>query len=153
MPFFFLGYFMRGKNLFLPRKYKPLCLLFLFFSFAIPIIFPQYMGSLTHDSSYVSYYDAIRRLLVFCLSIPMSLAFINVCINRPWIARQGQLTMQYYIYHAVVLYPFLEIMSRFGFPLSVLTVILYILVITIGIGILSYLPNFSKFTNPSLFLK
>ena len=26
MPFYFLGYFMRGKNLFLPRKYKPLCL-------------------------------------------------------------------------------------------------------------------------------
>lgn len=153
LPFFFLGYYMRDKNLFLPEKYKPLCLLFLILSFAIPIFYSQFLGSLTHDSSYVCYNDAIKRLLVFCLSIPMSLAFINVCIDRPWIARQGQLTMQYYIYHAVVLYPFLEIMSKFGFPLSVLTAILYTLIITIGIGFLSYLPNFNKFTNPSLFLK
>jgi len=153
LPFFFLGYYMRDKNLFLPKIYKPLCLLFLILSFAIPLFYSQYLGSLTHDGSYVCYYDAIRRLIVFGLSIPMSLAFINVCINRPWIARQGQLTMQYYIYHALVLYPFLEIMSKFGFPLSLLTAIFYTLVITILIGILSYLPNFSKFTNPSLFLK
>jgi fucose 4-O-acetylase-like acetyltransferase len=153
LPFFFLGYYMRGKNLFLPEKYKLLCLLFLILSFAIPLFYSQYLGSLTHDISYVCYNDAIRRLLVFCLSIPVSLAFINVCINRPWIARQGQLTMQYYIYHAVVLYPFLEIMSKFGLPSSLLTAILYTIVITIGIGILSYLPYFNKFTNPSLFLK
>lgn len=153
LPFFFLGYYMRGKNLFLPEKYKPRCLLFLILSIAIPLFYSQYLGSLTHDISYVCYNDAIRRLLVFCLSIPVSLAFINVCINRPWIARQGQLTMQYYIYHAVVLYPFLEIMSKFGLPSSLLTAILYTIVITIGIGILSYLPYFNKFTNPSLFLK
>ena len=29
MPFFFLGYYMRGKNIYLPKKYKPLSFLFL----------------------------------------------------------------------------------------------------------------------------
>lgn len=152
LPFFFLGFCMRGKNLFLPEKYKPLCLLFLVLSFAIPIFFSQYLGSLTHDDSYVCYYDAIKRLFVFGLSIPMSLAFINVCINRSWIARQGLLTMQYYIYHALVIFPFMEVMGKFGFPSSFFTAILYTIIITTGIGFLSYLPNFSKFTNPSLFL-
>lgn len=153
MPYFFLGYYMKGKNLFLSGKYKPLCLLFLILSISIPLYFSKYLGCLTYDKSYVNYYDAIRIMLVFCLSIPMSIAFINVCINKPWIARQGQLTMQYYIYHALVLFPFLEVMSKLGFPSSLFTAILYTVIITMGIGIASRLPNFSKYTNPSQFLK
>ena len=153
MPFFFLGYFMKDKNLFLPQKYKSLCFVFLIISFAIPIFFSQYLGSMTHADPYGNKLGAIQRIIVFSLSIPMSLAFINICPNTKWIAKQGKLTMQYYLYHALVIPPLMVVVTVLGIPFSLFTAILYTLIITIGIGVILYLPYIGKLTNPSLFIK
>lgn len=153
MPFFFLGYCMKGKNLFLPPKYKPLCFLFLILTIAIPLFFPQYLGSLTHAAPYGNVYGAVKRMIVFALAIPMSIAFINVCPNKPLIARQGRLTMQYFIYHALVIPPIMIVAGKLNIPMSFVSAIILTIVITLGIGIASRLPNFTKFTNPSSFFK
>ena len=157
LVFFFLGYYMKNKNIFLPQRYRPLCFLFLIIAFIIPLFCPQYLGNLRHADPYDSYYDAFKRLFAFCLSIPMSLAFLNVCISRPWFARQGQLTMQYYLYHSIIIVcgttPFLILVHKFGITSLLLIAIIYSIAITIVIGVLSYIPNFKYFTNPSVILK
>lgn len=157
MPFFFLGYYMKNKNIFLPQRYRPLCLLFIIIAFVIPLFCPQYLGNLRHADPYDSYYDAFKRLFAFCLSIPMSLAFLNVCINKSWFARQGRFTMQYYLYHSLIIVwgttPFMIIMHKFGITSLLLISIIYSIAITIVIGVLSYIPNFKYFTNPSFLLK
>ena len=153
MPFFFLGYFMRGKNIYLPNKYKPFGFLFLALTITIPLFFPQYLGNLTHTAHYGSIYSATRRMFVFGLATLMSIAFINTCPNKPWVARQGRFTMQYYIYHAMVITPLMIIASKLNITASFVSAIIYTAVMTIGIGIASRLPNFTKFTNPSSFLK
>ena len=158
LPFFFLGYCMRGKNLFLPKKYQPLCFLFLILMVAVPLFFPQYLGILTHSIPFGSIYDggfynAAKRMIVFSLAIPMSIAFINVCPNNPWIARQGRLTMQYFIYHALAIIPLIVITMELNIPMSFVTATIYIIVLTVGIGMASRLSYFTKFTNPSSFLK
>jgi fucose 4-O-acetylase-like acetyltransferase len=158
MPFFFLGYCMRGKNLFLPKKYQPLCFMFLILMVAVPLYYPQYLGILTHSIPFGSIYDggfynAAKRMIVFSLAIPMSIAFINVCPNKPWIARQGRLTMQYFIYHALAIIPLIVITMELNIPMSFVTATIYIIVLTVGIGMASRLPYFTKFTNPSSFLK
>jgi len=158
MPFFFLGYYMRGKNLFLPKKYKPLCFLFLILMVAAPLYYPQYLGILTHSIPFGSIYDggfynAAKRMIVFSLAIPMSIAFINVCPNNPWIARQGRLTMQYFIYHALAIIPLIVITMELNIPMSFVTATIYTIVLTVGLGIASRLTYFTKFTNPSSFLK
>ena len=157
MPFFFLGYYMKNKNIFLPQRYRPLCLLFLIIAFVVPLFCPQYLGNLRHADPYDNYYDAFKRLFAFCLSIPMSLAFLNVCISRPWFARQGQLTMQYYLYHSIIIVcgttPFLILVHKFGITSLLLIAIIYSIAITIVIGVLSYIPIFKYFTNPSVILK
>ena len=158
LPFFFLGYCMRGKNLFLPKKYQPLCFMFLILMVAVPLFFPQYLGILTHSIPFGSIYDggfynAAKRMIVFSLAIPMSIAFINVCPNNPWIARQGRLTMQYFIYHALAIIPLIVITMELNIPMSFFTATIYIIVLTVGIGMASRLSYFTKFTNPSSFLK
>lgn len=158
MPFFFLGYCMRGKDICLPKKYKPLSFLFLILMVAVPLFFPQYLGVLTHSIPFGSIYDggiynAIKRMIVFSLAIPMSIAFINVCPNKPWIARQGRLTMQYFIYHALAIIPLMVITSELNIPMTFVTAIIYTIVLTVGLGLASRLTYFTKFTNPSSFLK
>ena len=158
LPFFFLGYCMRGKNLFLPKKYQPLCFLFLILMVAVPLYYPQYLGILTHSIPFGSIYDgglynAAKRMIVFSLAIPMSIAFINVCPNNPWIARQGRLTMQYFIYNALAIIPLIVITMELNIPMSFVTAIIYTIVLTVGLGIASRLTYFTKFTNPSSFLK
>lgn len=153
MPFFFLGYYMRGKNLFLPDKYKPLSLIFLILVFVLLILFQQHYSSLYHYNPYKNSYETIYRIILFILSIPMSVAFLNLCIVTPWIIRQGKLTMQYYIYHVIAVLLLMLIVKGLGVPSSFITAMVYTVVITIGIGIASYLPYFEKFTNPSSFLK
>ena len=103
MPFFFCGYYMRDINLFLPDKFKPLCIVFLIAMFAIPIFVPQHLGDLPHADPYSNVYVAVKRLFVFAIAIPMSIAFINVCYNTSWIAQQGRMSMHYYIFHALIL--------------------------------------------------
>ena len=152
MPFFFLGYCMRNKNLFLPPKYQKLYFLFFISFLIIPVFFPNILN-LKYDNPYRSNYDALSRIFAFAIAIPMSLSFINICPNRPWIAKQGKLTMQYYIYHALIIPPFVRIVDKFNLPTSLLAALFYIAIIIIGIGIASYLPCFKKFTNPSLFYR
>jgi fucose 4-O-acetylase-like acetyltransferase len=158
MPFFFLGYYMRGKNICLPKKYKPLSFLFLILMVAVPLFFPQYLGILTHEIPFGSIndggiYNAIKRMIVFSLAIPMSIAFINVCPNTPWIARQGRLTMQYFIYHALLIIPLMVITIELNIPMSFVLATIYIIILTVGLGLASRLKYFTKFTNPSSFLK
>ena len=158
MPFFFLGYYMRGKNIYLPKKYKPLSFLFLILMVAVPLFFPQYLGILTHEIPFGSIndggiYNAIKRMIVFSLAIPMSIAFINVCPNTPWIARQGRLTMQYFIYHALLIIPLMVITIELNIPMSFVLATIYIIILTVGLGLASRLKYFTKFTNPSSFLK
>ncbi len=153
MPFFFLGYYMRGKNIYLPDRYKPFSLLLLISVIAVPLFFPQFLGDLCHADPYGSAYGALKRMFTFGLAILMSIAFINVCPNKPWIAQQGRLTMQYYIYHALAITPLMVIASKLNIPMSFGSATIYTIVMTIGIGIASRLPYFAKFTNPSSFFK
>ncbi len=153
MPFFFIGYYMRGKNLFLPSKYKIVCALFLLFTILIPIFFPQYLGDLNQAEPYNNPFYVYCRILIYGLSIPMSIAFMNLCPTNMWIAKQGKLTIQYYIYHAFIIYILMKIVTKFGLPTSFGAAIAYVLLIMIVIGLLLKIPLFSKLTNPSLFFK
>lgn len=152
MPFFFLGYYLRSKNLFLPNKYKPFCVIFLVAMFAIPIFFP-YLGSLRHADPYLDVFEAVNRMIVFVLAFLMSIAFINVCYNTPWIARQGRMTMQYYIYHALMILPIMAIVGRLDIPMTFVTAFIVTIVIIIGIDTVLKIPYTQLLTNPSLFIK
>ncbi len=152
MPFFFLGYCMKGRNIILPKKYRPLSLIFLFTITLILIFFHNHLGSLMHSTPYKTIYGALNRITVFFLAIPMSLAFINICPINTWTAHQGELTMQYYIYHTLAITPLMIIADKLAIPMSFFSAIFFVFIITIGIQIMSHLPNFRKFTNPSSFL-
>lgn len=149
MPFFFLGYYMKGKNLYLPDKYKLFCFLLLILMIIVPLYFPQCLGSLTYIAPYDSIYGAIEKIFVFFLAILMSIAFINICPNTSWTVQQGKLTMQYYIYHPLAIYVLMAIVGKLNIPMSFVSATIYTLSITVGIGIASRFPYFTKFTNPS----
>lgn len=153
MPFFFLGYCMKGKKIYIAEKYKPLSFAFLIFSFCIPLLVPQYLCDIFHAYPYENCYYTISRLFIFFISIPMSFAFINVCPSTLWTAQQGKLTMQYLIYHALLIPPLMIIVCKLNIPMSFTTIIICTLLITIGIGVASRLSYFKKLTNPSLFFK
>ena len=133
MPFFFLGYYMKGKNIFLPKKFRLFSTIFLISMICIPLFYPQYLGSLTHHAPYGDYHNMFRRIFVFCLSIPMSLAFINICPNTPWSAQQGRYTMQYYIYHGLIIPPLMIFIHQLNVPLSLLISVICTTIIAIGI--------------------
>ena len=147
MPFFFLGYCMRDKNIFLPNRYKPLCLIFLLLTISIPFLFPQYLGSMLHAGPYKSILAAIKRILVFSLSIPISFAFINVCFNNHRIAKQGMMTMQYYIYHAFMVTILMTTIDKLNISVSFIHAIAFSLAIISVIGMLLHLSFFRKLTN------
>lgn len=151
MPFFFLGYYMRGKNLYLPDKYKPHCMVFLIMMFAIPLFFPQYIGNLKHADPYGSIYGAAIRMIDFSLAIPMSIAFINVCYNTTWMARQGRMTMQYYICHALIIPLVMMVVRKLDIPMSFATATGITIGIVIGICLILKIPYVKRLTNPSLF--
>ena len=128
MPFFFLGYYMKGKNLYLPDKYKPFCAVFLIVIFALLSFYPHRIDNLLNAFPYKNIYGAAIRMIAFAVAIPMSIAFINVCYYTPWIARQGRLTMQYYLYHAliippnsaVIIPPLIMIADKLNIPMSLI---------------------------------
>ena len=105
MPFFFLGYYMKGKNLYLPDKYKLFCGMFLLAILAILFFYPHRLNDLKYSAPYKNMIGAAIRMTVFGLAVPMSAAFINVCPHTRWTARQGRMTLQYYIYHALMVPP------------------------------------------------
>jgi len=157
MPFFFLGYYMKGKNLYLPDKYKPLCIVFLIAIFAILFIYPHRITYLLYATPYKSIYGAAIRMLAFVVAIPMSIAFINVCYHTSWIARQGRMSLQYYIYHAllippnssVIMPPLIAIASMMNVPMNFVTAVFIVTGITIVIALALKIPYVKSLTNPS----
>ena len=153
MPFFFLGYCMKGNNIYLPKKYRPLCILLLISVIVVPLFFPRYLGDLCHADPYGNAYGALKRIFTFSLAILMSIAFINICPNIPWATKQGKLTMQYYIYHALAITPIIIIVSKINIPMIFISAVIYIIILTIGIGIMLQLKFFKKLTNLSTLKK
>lgn len=159
MPFFFLGYYMKGKNLYLPDKYKPFCAVFLIVIFALLSFYPHRIDNLLNAFPYKNIYGAAIRMIAFAVAIPMSIAFINVCYYTPWIARQGRLTMQYYLYHAliippnsaVIIPPLIMIADKLNIPMSFISAVIIIIVTIIGIGLILKIPYIKMLTNPSSF--
>lgn len=160
MPFFFLGYYMKGRNLYLPDKYKSFCVVFLIVFFAILFFYPHRINDLLYATPYKSIYGAAIRMIAFAVAIPMSIAFINVCYYTTWTARQGRLTMQYYLYHAliipnnsaIIIPPLIMIAGKLNIPMSFLTAAIITVIITIGIGIVLNIPYVKMLTNPSQFI-
>lgn len=160
MPFFFLGYYMKGKNLYLQDKYKPFCVVFLIVFIAILFFYPHRIKDLLYATPYRSIYGAAIRMIAFAVAIPMSIAFINACYYTTWIARQGRLTMQYYIYHAliippnaaVIIPPLILIADKLNIPMTFISAVIIIIVITIGISLILKIPYVRMLTNPSLFV-
>ena len=159
MPFFFLGYFMKGKNLYLPNKYKLLCIVFLLVILAILFFYPHRNSYLLYATPYKSIYGVVIRVVAFILAIPMSIAFINVCYNTPWIAQQGRMSMQYYIYHALVIPPMsariipplILIADKMNVPMTFYTAVAIIIITTIVLSLILKIPYVKMLTNPSSF--
>ena len=161
MPFFFLGYYMKGKNLYLPDKYKLLCLVFLVVILAVLFFYPHRINDLKFAAPYKSIYGAAIRMVVFGLAVPMSIAFINVCYHSSWTARQGRMTLQYYIYHALIvppnssliIPPLIMIAEELSIPMIFITAAFIIIITTVGLGVVLQIPCVKIFTNPSLFFE
>ena len=158
MPFFFLGYYMKGKSLYLPDKYRPLCVVFLSGILAVIFFYPHRIGYLTYATPYSNIYGVMIRMLAFILAVPMSIAFLNVCSHTPWIARQGRKTLQYYIYHgliippnsALIIPPFILVACKLNIPMTILTAIIIAMAIVIGLSFILKVSYVKMLTNPSL---
>lgn len=153
LPFFCVGYCMRGKNIFLPSKYRLWCALFLILTMFVPLLFGDCLGDLNRADPYNDIYDMLSRGLVFVLATAMSVAFLNVCPYSKWFAEQGRHTMQFYIYHAFMTIAFVEIGSRLGVPASFYTATMYTVIIIAIIYLLLKKRVFKQLTNPSLLIK
>ena len=153
MPFFFLGYYMRGKNLYLPDKYKPFSIIFLMVIFVILFFFPHRMRYLLHAYPYGNINGAAIRMIAFSLVVPTAIAFMNVCYTTSWVTQQGRMSMQYYIYHALIIPPLMVAIGMLNIPMSFITAIIVTIVITMGIYFALKVPYFKMMTNPSSFFK
>ena len=159
MPFFFLGYYMKGKNLYLPDKYRLLCILFLIGILAILFFYPHRIKYLLYYAPYKNIYGAAIRMIAFVIAIPMSLAFLRVCYHTPWIARQGRLSMQYYIYQgliipgnsAPIIPPLIVAAGKLNIPMTFITAVIITIVIIIGLSFILKIPYLRMLTNPSSF--
>lgn len=159
MPFFFLGYYMKGRNLYLPDKYKLLCVVFLIAILTILFFYPHRITYLLYATPYKSIYGVVIRVVAFILAIPMSIAFINVCYNTPWIAQQGRMSMQYYVYHALIIPPmsapiippFILVAGKMNIPMTFYTAVAIIILTTIGLSLILKIPCVKMLTNPSAF--
>ena len=154
-PFFFMGYFMKNKNIYIPDKYKPYSIVFLITIFVVLLFTPHYITDLfNYSKPYSSIYGAVVRMMVFALAYPMSIAFVNICYNTPWIAQQGRMSMQYYIYHALILFPLMSVLDKMDLTMSFITATIITIGITLGIGILLKFPYIRVLTTPSsIFVK
>lgn len=148
LPFFFMGYYMRGKKIYFSSKCKIYCLLFLLITvFILPFI-SQYLGDLTRANLYVNVHCMVYRILGYLMCIPMSIAFINICPNNKLLAEHGRYTMQYFVYHAVILYFFKAIVEYFLLPTSFIFCIFYSLVIIVIIWSALRISLIAKFVTP-----
>ena len=153
LPFFFVGYYMKGKSLYLPSKYRIYCIAFLIVSFAVPLFFSEYLGDLRMGDPYSSIFGLCSRMLDYGLSIPYSIAFINACPSNKFFSKQGKYTMQYYIFHALILTCLFVVARKFGLPSNTIMASAYTLFTTLCIWIGLHIPNVDKLTNPSKFFK
>ncbi len=157
MPFFFLGYYMKGRNLYLPDKYKLLCVVFLMVILAILFFYPHRINDLKFAAPYKSIYGAAIRMVVFGLAVPMSVAFINTCYHLSWTALQGRMSLQYYIYHALIVPPnsslipppLIVIAEKLNIPMTFVTAAIIIIIVTVGLSIVLRIPYIKSLTNPS----
>lgn len=157
MPFFWGGYFLKGKNLHLPGKYKLLCALFLIAIFAVLLFYPHRINDLKYSTPYKNIMGAAIRMIAFGLAVPMSIAFVNVCPHTRWTARQGRMSLQYYIYHAPLIpqnsaltIPLLIMMAeKMNVPMTFVTAIIIAAVTILVIAVALKIPYVKNLTNPS----
>lgn len=157
MPFFFLGYYMKGRNLYLPDKYKLLCVVFLIAILTILFFYPHRINDLKFATPYKSFWGAAIRMMVFALAVPMSVAFINVCYHSSWTARQGRMSLQYYIYHALLvppnsalmIPPLIMIPEILNVPMTFITAAIIVTCIVGVIAVVLKIPYVKSLTNPS----
>ena len=157
MPFFWGGYFIKGKDFRFPDKYKLLCAVFLIAIFAILLFYPHRINDLKYSAPYKNMIGAAIRMFAFALAVPMSIAFVNVCPNTRWTARQGRMSLQYYIYHAPLLpqnsaltIPLLIMLAeKMNVPMTFVTAIIIAAVIVLVLAIVLNIPYVKNLTNPS----
>lgn len=157
MPFFFLGYYMKGRNLYLPDKYKLLCVVFLIAILTILFFYPHRINDLKFATPYKSFWGAVIRMIAFGLAVPMSIAFINVCHHSFWTAWQGRMSLQYYIYHALlvppnsalIIPPLIMIAEILNVPMTFITAAIIVTCIVGVIAVVLKIPYVKSLTNPS----
>ena len=161
IPFFFLGYYMKGRNFYLPDKYKLHCAVFLIVILAILFFYPHRINDLKFATPYKSLLGAAIRMIVFAFAVPMSIAFINLCPHTRWTARQGRMTLQYYIYHALIvppssaliMPPLLVIAEKLNVPMTFITAAIIITVIIVVLTLALKIPYIKALTNPSSLIR
>lgn len=154
LPFFYLGYYMRGRQLcFGTKRMKILCSVFLVATCVIPIFFANYLGDLYLAQPYKNISGLYGRLLVFSLAIPMSVAFITVCPNSLFLAQEGKKTLSYLVFHSIIIIFTISHLKDWGFYPSVRTAIDYTVCLIIVVVILLQFPFFVKLPTPSAFFK
>lgn len=153
LPFFFWGYYMQTRNICLSSRYKPFCFMFLCFAFVLPVFLPEYLGDLRFADRYPDISFMYSRILVFCVSIAMSVSFLCVCPDTRFLSKQGRYTLQYYIYHTVIVYFLMIIVRKLNLPDSALAALVYTIFVTFVIWIFSHFSFFVKLTNPSVYLR
>ena len=100
-------------------------------------------------------------MIAFSLAVLMSIAFMNICYNTPWIAQQGRMSLQYYIYHALlipsssslIIPPFIAIFAAMSIQMTFITALVIITATTLLIAIALKIPYVKMMTNPSLFFE
>lgn len=149
---------MKGRDLYLQDKFKPLCVVFLLVVLALLCFYPHRIITLLHYKPYTNICGAAVRVITFAIAIPTSIAFLNVCYNTPWCVRQGRLSMQYYIYHALVIPgntalmvpPLIMIACKLNMPMNFVTAVIIIISTVVGLSIILKIPYIKMLTNPSL---
>ena len=144
---------MQGKKLYLPSKFKIPCSIFLCMAFIVPIFFSQYLGDLRFANRYVDISSMFDRMFVYCISICMSISFICVCPNTTFLSKQGKYTLQYYIYHALILFVLFIVVKKFNLSNSIIAAFGYTILVAFVIWLFSHFSFFTKLTNPFSFLK
>lgn len=162
MPFFFLGYYMKGRNIFLTDKLKLFCIGFLIVVLVILSFYPHRISDLLCATPYKSVYRVAVRVVFFAVAVPISLAFLNICPKSPCFARQGRMTMQYYIYHAfiippnsaLIIPPLIATAHKMNIPFNLISATVILIGTVLAITVILKIPFVKILTNPSsLFVK
>lgn len=150
LPFFLMGYCWQGKQMNIPQSFRPISILFLFGTLLIPYYVPAILGDLNQADPFGSVRFMCSRILIYCLSIPMSIAFINVCPSNKYTEEQGKKTMQYYIYHALMIMCLIYIINKYTLNINTSFVfsLIYSMMITAIIWCMLKIPFVNKLTNP-----